>query len=131
MADGDYSPLVWGHRSGRMQPQQWQAPDGSWALAIGAELPGADEDIVVGDHYGLKQEVDFTGVYLLGFAVKFRQSASAATTSFQAKLLIDDIEYWSLEPAASQTAEYARRTINVTDISGSAIVEFRLEAVTP
>lgn len=131
MGAGDYSALVSSARAGRTEPQQWQAPDGSWVLLIGAADAGMDEDVVVGDYYGLKQKVDLTEIYLLSFALKMRQSADAATVGFRASLLIDGAEEWALEPAAGATEEFTRRTVNVTNVVGARDVEFRLEAVAP
>jgi hypothetical protein len=130
MAIGDYSPIISAHVSGRIQPQQWQAPDGSWVLLIGVESAGIDEDIEVGDRFGLQQKVDFSGFVLLRFAARFRQSADTGTVGFRASLLLDGAEVWAEEPAASAVVEYSQRTVNVTDV-GIATLEFRLEAVAP
>jgi hypothetical protein len=131
MAVGDYSPLISSQLAGRIQPQQWQAPDGSWVLLIGAPDTGRDEDVEVGDYYGLKQTLDLTDVYLISFAIKFRQSADSMTVGFKARVLVDGVEEFALSLPPSVTMEYVKRTINVTSVTGSVDVEFRLEAVSP
>lgn len=128
---GDYSPIVATQRAGRIQPTQWQSPDGSWVLHIGSEDAGHDEDVVVGDYYGLKQSVDFTGLTFVTFALRMRQSTDAASVSFKASVLIDGAEIWSLEPGVGETVEYGQRTANVAHLTGAHDLEFRLEAVAP
>ena len=127
MADGT---LIAGHMAGRIQPSQWTPPDGDWCFLIGSEDDAVEEAIEVGDRFDVTQVVDLTNVSTISFAFKFRNT-STPSIDFVASFLVSDTELWSERISHGEVREYARRTINVSQLGGDRKIAMRLEAVSP
>jgi hypothetical protein len=120
--------LVAGHRAGRIQPSEWTPPDGDWCFLIGSENADVEEDVEIGDVFGVEQEVYIGDVRTITFAMKLRNTTTAGI-DFKASFLVGGTEIWSEQIALGATREYAKRTINVSHLTGVQTVALRLEAV--
>lgn len=125
-----YGTLIAGHRAGRIEPGAWTPPDGDWVVLIGSEDPLAEEEVEIGDYFGLEQSIDLTAVMLITLGMKFRNTVTAAI-DFKVSVLVGGAEVWSDQISHGETRDYTRRTINVYDQVGAQLVEVRLEAVAP
>lgn len=124
----DEGTLIAGHRAGRIQPTGWTPPDGDWCFLIGSESADVEDDVEIGDIFGVEQEVFLGDVRTLSFAMKLRNTPDPAI-DFKASLNIGGSEVWSEQIAHGETREYVRRTVNVSHLTGVQVVSLRLEAV--
>jgi hypothetical protein len=127
MAEGT---LIAGRRAGRIQPTGWTPPDGDWCFLVGAENPLAEEDVIVGDRFGVEQTIDLTSIKTITFAMKLRNTTSTAI-DFRAIFTVSGIELWSEQIATGAAREYVERTVNVSHLGGNRPIALRLEAVVP
>lgn len=123
------SVLVAGHAAGRLKPEAYTAPDGSYVLLLGAEDPNVEEDVEVGDYASVNTTFDVTDLTLLTFALRFRNTASVSGPDFKVVVELDGTELWSEQIPRGELRQYAKRTVNVAPFDGNAHLEIRLEAV--
>lgn len=125
-----YGTLIAGHAAGRIQPGEWTPPDGQWVLLIGSEDPDVEDDVDVGDYFGVQETFDFTNVTLVRFGMRLRNTISTSI-DFRVSVLVSGTEVWSEQIPHGEIREYATRTVNVHHLAGDRTFEVRLLAVAP
>jgi hypothetical protein len=125
-----FGTLIAGHQAGRIQPGQWTPPDGDWVVLIGSENPLAEDEVEVGDYFGLQEIFDFTTITLITFAMRLRNTTTP-TIDFKVSVLVSGVEIWSEQIAHGALRDYTARTLNVHHLTGDRPLEVRLEAVAP
>jgi hypothetical protein len=131
VAAGDQSPLISSQHAGRIQPTGWTPPDGDWCILIGSEDPDKEDDIEIGDKFGFSQDIDLTSVTLITFAMQFRNTTPATSVDFKVSFTVGGVEKWSEQIPAGAIRDYAQRTVNVYDQTGTKAMALVLEAVAP
>jgi len=120
------SLLIGGHAAGRIQPTNWTPPGGEWCYLVGADSDGIIEEIEDGEESGIEQSIDLTGIFMIVFAMKFRQTSTPGRT-FRLSVRIDDTEWFGFSIPTGTTVEYVRRAINATRFTGVHNVAFMIK----
>jgi hypothetical protein len=86
----------------------------------------------VGDYFGVIDQVDMTGITLITFGMRLRNTTSSGGgVQFRASMIVDGSEEWGEEISFGELRDYTARTVNVSNLTGFKSLEIRLEAVTP
>lgn len=117
-----------GTTQGRIAPQGYVPPSGSYAFVLGSDLPGLLQKLAVGDHVEVKQTASFGDINLVKLRARMRPPASIpAGVAWKASLRIDGLERASTLLEPGRTRDRIDLAANVSKLSGDHELGFRLE----
>jgi hypothetical protein len=118
-----------GTTQGRIAPQGYVPPSGTYAFVLGSDLPGLQR-LAVGDHVEVKQTASFGDINLVRLRARMRPpSAVPAGVAWKASLRIDGGERASTLLAPGRPRDRIDLAANVSKLSGDHELGFRLELV--
>ena len=119
-----------GTTQGRIVPQGYAPPSGSYAFVLGSDLPGLLQQLAVGDHAEVKQTASFGDINLVRLRARMRPSTSVpAGVAWKASLRIDGTERTSTLLEPGRTRDRIDLAANVSKLVGDHELGFRLELV--
>ena len=119
-----------GTTQGRVVPQQYMPPEGSFAFVLGRDLPGLTQKLAIGDRVEVKQSASFGDAKLLRLRARMRPpSAVPAGAAWKASLRIDGVERVSALLKPGRTRDRLDLATNVSKLVGDHELAFRLELV--
>jgi len=119
-----------GTTQGRVQPQGFVPPQGTFAFVLGRDLAGLMQKLEVGDHVEVKQTADFGDANLVRLRARMRPAASVpAGVAWKASLRIDGAERAGQLLVPGRTRDRVDIAANVSKLAGDHELAFRLELV--
>jgi hypothetical protein len=119
-----------GTTQGRLMPQGFTPPEGTFAFVLGRDLPGLAQKLALGDFVEVKQTADFGGSKLVRFRSRVRPPVTMpAGFGWKASLRIDGTERTSTMLTPGRTRDRFDLAANVSKLSGNHELAFRLELV--
>jgi phage tail-like protein len=107
-------------------PQGFVPPEGTFAFALGRDLPGLTQRLRVGDFVEVNQAADFGGASFVRFRARMRPAAALlAGVAWKASVLVDGVERTSAV-LAGRLRDRADLAANVSKLSGNRDLAFRL-----
>ncbi len=125
----DVWALDLGTNQGRIQPQGWDPPEGTFVFALGADAPGTTAALNLGDYIETYQRATLTGVKMVRVRARLRPPASMpAGVVWEFSLRIGDTvrARQLLEPGRPRERAFAA---NVAALSGAHVIALRLTLV--
>jgi hypothetical protein len=117
-----------GTAQGRAAPEFFVPPEGTYAFALGRDLPGLSQKLNPGDFVEVSQTADFGSTNLVRFRGRLRPPASVPTGfAWKASLRVDGIEHASTLLSPGRTRDRVDLAANVSKLSGNHELAFRLE----
>jgi phage tail-like protein len=117
-----------GSTQGRLMPQGFVPPEGTFALVLGRDLPGLTQRIVAGDFVEVSQAGDFGGASFVRFHARTRPpTALPAGVSWKASVRVDGVEQVSTLLTPGNTRDRTDLAANVSKLTGDHALAFRLE----
>ena len=119
-----------GTTQGRVVPQGFAPPEGTFAFVLGRDLPGLAQKLAVGDRVEVKQTASFGDAKLLRLRARMRPPVAAPPgVAWKASLRIDGVERASALLTAERTRDRLDLAANVSKLVGDHELAFRLELV--
>ena len=119
-----------GTTQGRVAPQLYAPPEGTFAFVLGRDLPGLTQKLVVGDRVEVKQTASFGDTKLLRLRARMRPPTTVPTgLAWKASLRIDGVERVSTLLQPGRTRDRLDLATNVSKLVGDHELAFRLELV--
>jgi hypothetical protein len=119
-----------GTTQGRIVPQGYVPPSGTYAFVFGSDLPGLLQRLEFGDYAEVKQTASFGDTNLVRLRARMRPPSSVpAGVGWKASLRIDGVERASTLLAPGRTRDRIDLAANVSKLSGDHELGFRLELV--
>ena len=120
--------IALGQTQGRLQPEGFSLVTGQHVFVLGSDEPGHMHLLSPGDHSEVAQDVDCTGVDFVRVRLRLRTPATMPTGMFwEASLLVDGVKQSSMVLDAGGKRDRADMAANVSKLSGTHQVAFRLE----
>ena len=117
-----------GRTQGRLQPEGFSPVTGQNAFVLGSDEPGHLHLLNPGDHSEVAQDMDCTGIDFVRARLRLRTPATMPTGMFwEASLLVDGVKQSSMVLDAGGKRDRADMAANVSKLSGTHQVAFRLE----
>lgn len=119
-----------GTTQGRVAPQLYAPPEGTFAFVLGRDLPGLTQKLAVKDRVEVTQTASFGDTKLLRLRARMRPpSAVPAGVAWKASLRIDGVERVSATLSFGRTRDRLDLATNVSKLVGDHELAFRLELV--
>ena len=119
-----------GTTQGRVTPQLYTPPEGSFAFVLGRDLPGLSQKLSFGDYVEVKQTASFGDTKLLRLRTRMRPPTTVpAGAAWRATFRIDGAEQVSALLAPGRTRDRVDLVVNVSKLVGNHELAFRLELV--
>jgi len=119
-----------GKTQGRLQPVGFPPVTGEHAFVLGSDVPGHRHLLNPGDHAELAQDVDCAGIDFIRARLRLRTPATMPANHFWvASVRVDGAIHTSMALDANRTRDRADMAANVSKLSGTHKVAFRLELV--
>jgi len=119
-----------GTTQGRVVPQGFAPPEGTFAFVLGRDLPGLAQKLAVGDRVEVKQTASFGDTKLLRLRARMRPPVVAPVgVAWKASLRIDGVERASALLTPERTRDRLDLAANVSKLVGDHELAFRLELV--
>ena len=119
-----------GTTQGRIAPQGYVPPSGTYVFVLGSDLPGLMQRLAVGDHVEVTQTASFGDINLARLRARMRPPAAVpAGVAWKASLRIDGLERASTLLEPGRTRDRIDLAANVSKLSGDHELGFRLELV--
>ena len=119
-----------GTTQGRVVPQGFAPPEGTFAFVLGRDLPGLAQKLAVGDRVEVKQTASFGDTKLLRLRARMRPPVIAPVgVAWKASLRIDGVERASALLTPERTRDRLDLAANVSKLVGDHELAFRLELV--
>ena len=119
-----------GTTQGRVVPQGFAPPEGTFACVLGRDLPGLAQKLAVGDRVEVKQTASFGDAKLLRLRARMRPPVVVpAGVAWKASLRIDGVERASALLTPERTRDRLDLAANVSKLVGDHELAFRLELV--
>jgi hypothetical protein len=119
-----------GTTQGRVVPQGFAPPEGTFAFVLGRDLPGLAQKLAAGDRVEVKQTASFGDAKLLRLRARMRPPVVAPVgVAWKASLRIDGVERASALLTAERTRDRLDLAANVSKLVGDHELAFRLELV--
>jgi hypothetical protein len=120
-----------GTTQGRVVPQQYAPPEGSFTFVLGRDLPGLTQKLAIGDRVEVKQSASFGDAKLLRLRARMRPPSSIppAGVAWKASLRIDGVERVSALLKPGRIRDRLDLATNVSKLVGDHELAFRLELV--
>jgi len=115
----------------RLQPDNFDAPEGDFAVCLGTDTPGAVGRFRNGDYFEINQEADFDDALILRMKSRIRgPSSMPANTFWYAKLLIDSTLITSRVILPGRTRDLVDIAANVSHFAaGDHTIRLRLQFI--
>ena len=126
---GPFHAAIARGNGGRIQPQNWTAPEGDFVMCLGSDLPGHFGKFNHEDRIDASQEVDFgTGLIVRCVARIRGPETMPGGASWWARLLLNGTEFARRKIEAGRTRDLIDMGANVTHLgAGAHILAFRLQ----
>ena len=119
-----------GTTQGRVVPQGFAPPEGTFAFVLGRDLPGLAQKLAVGDRVEVKQTASFGDAKLLRLRARMRPPVVVPSgVAWKASLRIDGVERASALLTPDRTRDRLDLAANVSKLVGDHELAFRLELV--
>ena len=119
-----------GTTQGRIAPEAFTPPEGTFAFVLGRDLPGLAQRLNVGDFVEVKQTADFGDAKIVRFRARMRPPASVpAGAGWRASIHIDGAERAGALLVPGRTRDRVDLAANVSKLSGNHELAFRLALV--
>jgi hypothetical protein len=119
-----------GTTQGRVAPQGFVPPEGSFAFVLGRDLPGLAQKLAIGDRVEVKQTANFGDAKLVRLRARMRPPAVVpADVAWKASLRVDGVEQTSALLTPGRTRDRLDLAANVSKLTGDHELAFRLELV--
>jgi len=119
-----------GTTQGRVVPQGFAPPEGTFAFVLGRDLPGLAQKLAVGDRVEVKQTASFGDTKLLRLRARMRPPVVVPSgVAWKASLRIDGVERASALLTPDRTRDRLDLAANVSKLVGDHELAFRLELV--
>jgi hypothetical protein len=117
-----------GQTQGRLQPEGFSPVSGEHAFVLGSDEPRHLCLLNPGDHTEVAQDVDCTGIDFIRVRLRLRTPPSLPAGHFwEGSLLVDGVKQAAMVLDANRTRDRADIAANVSKLSGTHSVTFRLE----
>ena len=117
-----------GVSQGRIAPAGFTPSEGSFAFVLGNDLPGLLRRLEPGDFAELKQQADFGDAKLVRVRVRLRPPTRAPEgAAWKASIRIDGEQRAAVLLIPGRTRDLADMAVNVSKLSGTHELAFRLE----
>ena len=117
-----------GTTQGRLMPQGFVPPEGTFAFVLGRDLAGLTQRLAVGDFVEVNQTADFGGASFVRFRARMRPpKALPPGLSWRASLRVDGVDRASTVLTPGRTRDRADLAGNVSKLSGDHQLAFRLQ----
>ena len=119
-----------GTTQGRVTPQGFMPPEGTFAFVLGRDLPGLTQRFAIGDRVEVKQTASFGDTKLLRLRTRMRPPPEVPPeVAWKASLCIDGEERASTVLTPGRTRDRLDLAANVSKLVGDHELSFRLELV--
>jgi hypothetical protein len=119
-----------GTTQGRIAPEGFTPPEGTFAFVLGRDLPGLAQKLEVGDFVEVKQTADFGDAKVVRLRARMRPPASVpAGVGWRASLRIDGAERASALLVPGRDRDRIDLAANVSKLTGDHELGFRLAVV--
>ena len=118
-----------GTTQGRIAPQGYVPPSGTYVFVLGSDLPGLKQKLAVGDHVEVTQTAGFGDINLARLRARMRPAAVPAGVAWKVSLCIDGVERASTQLDPGRTRDRIDLAANVSKLTGDHELGFRLELV--
>lgn len=116
-----------GSTQGRIAPQAFTPPEGSYAFVLGHDTEGLTQRLLPGDFVEVKQTADFGEAKLVRFRAQVRPpTAVPSGLLWRASVRIDGNEYASVEVTPGRVRNHVDLAANVSKLTGDHELAFRL-----
>ena len=117
-----------GTTQGRLVPQGFVPPEGTYAFVLGRDVPGLNQRLAVGDFVEVSQTADFGGASFVRLQAGVRPpKAMPAGLFWTASLRVDGLELASADLGPGRTRDFSDIAANVSKLAGDHQLAFRLQ----
>lgn len=119
-----------GTTQGRIAPEGFAPPEGTFAFVLGRDLPGLAQSLNVGDFVEVRQSADFGDAKIVRLRARMRPPASVpAGVAWEASLRIDGAEHARSLLVPGRVRDRIDLAANVSKLTGDHELTFRLAVV--